>query len=211
MNEARALAKDFISIGKRLGITIEALITNGEDPIGNGIGPSLECRDVLSVLEGDGPHDLRDKSCQLAGTLLELAGKAKKGTGYAIAAALIENGKALKKFKEIVEWQGGDTKKLNSHSIPIANYHHRILAPRSGRVSHLDNKLLARVARACGAPADVGSGVYLHMEKGDLVKQGDPLMDLYAESEGKLEMAIKVFETYDAVELEKVVLDSLRE
>ena len=211
MSEARSLAKDFISIGKRLGITIEALITNGEDPIGCGIGPALECRDVLAVLEGEGPHDLRDKSCQLAGTLLELSGKAKKGTGYAIANSLLDNGKALAKFKQIVEWQGGETKKLNSHSVPIGDYHHRIIAERSGRISHLDNKLLAKVARACGAPADRGAGVYLHMMKGDLIKAGDPLMDLYAQSEGKLDLAIKVFETYDAVEMEKVVLDSLRE
>ncbi len=211
MGEARALAKDFISIGKRLGITIEALITNGEDPIGNGIGPALECRDALACLEGEGPRDLRDKSCQLAGTLLELSGKAKKGTGYAVSAALLDNGKALAKFKQIVEWQGGETKKLNSHSVPIGSCHHRIVATRAGRVSHLDNKLLARIARACGAPADKGAGVFLHMEKGDLIKIGDPLMDLYAESEGKLEVALKVFETYDAVEMEKVVLDSLRE
>ncbi|VVB56628.1 AMP phosphorylase [uncultured archaeon] len=211
MAEARALAKDFISIGKRLGITIEALITNGEDPIGNGIGPALECRDALACLEGNGPRDLRDKSCQLSGTLLELSGKAKKGTGYSIAASLLDNGKALAKFKQIVEWQGGEVKKLNSHSVPIGSYHHRITATRSGRVSHLDNKLLARVARACGAPADKGAGVYLHMEKGDLIKAGDPLMDLYAESEGKLDMALRVFEKMEAVEMEKVVLDSLRE
>ncbi len=211
MTEARSMARDFISLGKRLGITIESLITNGEDPIGNGIGPSLECRDVLAVLEGSGPHDLRDKSCQLAGTLLELSGKAKKGAGYAIAASMLDNGKALAKFKQIVEWQGGDARKLNSHSVPIGSCHHRIIATRSGRVSHLDNKLLSRIARACGAPLDRGAGVYLHMEKGDMVKAGAPLMDLYAESEGKLEVALKVFNTYEAVEMEKVVLDSLRE
>jgi AMP phosphorylase len=211
MQEARALARDFISLGKRLGITIEALITNGEDPIGNGIGPALECRDVLAVLEGKGPHDLKDKSCQLAGTLLELCGKVKKGEGYAIAASMLQSGKALAKFKQIVEWQGGSSKGLSSQEIPIGRYHHRITANRPGRISHLDNKLLSRIARACGAPSDKGAGVYLHVEKGDMVKVGSPIMDLYAESEAKLDVAIKVLEAYEAVEMEKVVLDSLRE
>lgn len=211
VNEARALARDFITIGRRLDIKIEAIITNGEEPVGRGIGPALECRDVLSVLEGDGPIDLREKSCQMAGTLLELANKAKKGDGYEIAAKLINNGKALAKFKQIVEWQGGETKKLNSQSVPIGSYHYRLSAERPGRVSHLDNKLLSRIARAAGAPTDRGAGIYLHTHHGDMVKPGDPLLDIYAESEGRLSTAIKMLQGYDAVELEKIVIDSMRE
>ncbi|MDE1797970.1 MAG: AMP phosphorylase [Candidatus Micrarchaeota archaeon] len=211
VKEARSLAKDFISIGKRLGITVECIVTNGEDPVGHGIGPALECRDVLSVLEGDGPMDLRDKSCQMAGTLLELSGKAKKGTGYDIAQKLITNGKALAKFKQIVEWQGGETKKLNSQSIPIGDCHHRVLAQASGRISHLDNKLLSRIARAAGAPLDKGAGLFLYCQKGDVLKAGQPIMDIYADSDAKLDMALKVLENYEAVELEKMVLDQLRE
>ncbi|MFH1095562.1 MAG: AMP phosphorylase [Candidatus Micrarchaeota archaeon] len=208
---ARELARSFISIGKRLGIKIEALITNGEDPIGKGIGPALECRDVLGVLEGNGPADLRDKSVMMAGTLLELAGKAKKGQGALIAARLIDNGKALAKFKQIVEWQGGETRNLNSHSIPIGSHHYRVIAERSGRISHLDNKMLSRVARAAGAPAIKGAGIYLHCEKGDLIKAGNPIMDIYSESETKLDMAIEVLKGYEPVEMEKVLLDSLKE
>lgn len=211
VNEARALAKDFIVIGKRLGIKIEAIITNGEEPVGRGIGPALECRDVLSVLEGDGPMDLREKSCQMAGTLMELSGKAKKGAGYAVAQKLIENGKALSKFKQMVEWQGGDARKLGSHTVPIGSCHHRIQARRRGRISHLDNKLLSRIARAAGAPTDKGAGVYLHCHHGDLVKPGDALMDIYAESEAKLDLALRLLEGYEPVELEKIVIDSMRE
>ncbi len=211
VHEARNLAKDFISIGRRLGITVECMVTNGEDPVGHGIGPALECRDVLSVLEGDGPLDLREKSCQMAGTLLELAGKAKKGTGYDISQKLITSGKALAKFKQIVEWQGGEVKKLNSQNIPIGNYHHRVLADRPGRISHLDNKMLSRVARAAGAPLDRGAGIFLYCQKGDVLKAGQPIMEIYAESEGKLDMALKVLSTYEAVELEKMVLDQLKE
>ncbi|MFH1307197.1 MAG: AMP phosphorylase [Candidatus Micrarchaeota archaeon] len=208
--QARQFASDFINIGKRLGIKIESLITNGEDPIGKGIGPALECRDVLQVLEGSGPHDLREKSCLLTGKLFELCGKAKKGRGAEMASNIIDNGKALKKFKQIVEWQGGNARKLTSDSIPLGKYTHKIKASRSGRISHVDNKLLARVARATGAPADKYAGIYLHCEKGDMVKKGDTLMDLYSNSEHKLSIAIKVLQGFEPIEMEKVVLDSLR-
>lgn len=210
IKEAKALASDFITIGKRLGITIESLITNGEDPIGNGVGPSLECKDVLSVLEGKGPYDLREKSIMMSGKLLELAGKAKKGTGILVATRLVESGKALKKFKEIVEWQGGNAKKLTSDSIPYAKYKHTIKADKDGRVFHVNNKMLSRVARAAGAPADKLAGVYLYVEKGDRIKKGDPIMDIYSNSESKLSVAIKVLKGYGPVELEKVLLDTLR-
>ncbi len=210
VSQARSLASDFINIGKRLGITIESLITNGEDPIGNGVGPSLECKDVMCVLEGKGPHDLREKSILMSAKLLELCGKAKRGCGVEMATRIIDSGKALKKFKEIVEWQGGDEKKLSSDSIPIANYSHRIRAEKNGRVSHLDNKMLSRIARTAGAPADKLAGIYLHCEKGDMVKKGDPIMDIYASSEHKLSVALKVLKGYEPVELEKVLLDTLR-
>ena len=209
ITQARALASDFINIGKRLGITIESLITNGEDPIGNGVGPALECKDVLAVLEGKGPHDLREKSILMSAKLLELCKKAKKGQGLSMATHILESGKALKKFKEIVEWQGGDSKKLSSNSIPDANYTYRISAPKDGRVFHVDNKMLSRIARAAGAPADKFAGVLLHCEKGDMIKKGQPIMDIHSNSEHKLSVAIKVLKGYEPIELEKVLLDTL--
>lgn len=209
VKEARALASDFINIGKRLGIKVESLITNGEDPIGNGVGPSLECRDVLQVLEGKGPADLREKSILMAGKLLELSGKARTGSGAVAAARLIESGKALKKFKEIVEWQGGDVRKLASDSIPFASHKHTIIAEKSGRVSHVDNKMLSRVARAAGAPSDKLAGVFLYCEKGDMIQKGEPIMDIYSNSDSKISVAIKVLKGYEPVELEKVLLDTM--
>ncbi len=211
--EAQALARDFIGIGKRLGIEIEAMITDGSEPIGRGIGPALECRDVLRALENkDHPHDLKEKSCQMAGVLLELCGKAQKGRGYGIAMQLIENGKALAKFKEIVEWQGGNVKKLTSDSMDgrIGSRHHTVKASAGGKISHIDNKLMSKIARAAGAPADKGAGIFLRVHRGDVVKAGDSLFDIFSESESKLDFAIKALEGWEAVELEKVVLDRVR-
>jgi len=205
---AQALGKDFIGIGKELGMKIEVLITDGSDPIGNGVGPGLECRDVFSVLEGKGPEDLRDKSCQLAGTALELCGKVEKGKGYKVAQELLKNGKALAKMREMIDAQGGNGK-VKVDDLPLGKYNYKVLAPKSGRVSHVDNKAISRVAKAAGAPTDKGAGLFLFCEQGDKVERGEPLFEIYAESEAKLDFAIKALEVWEAVELQKVILGSM--
>jgi len=206
--EANALARDFITIGKRLGMKIEVLITDGSEPVGKGIGPALECVGVLSVLNNGGPTDLRDKSCQLAGSLLELSGKVKKGRGTDIASQLITSGKALSKFREIVELQGGK-RNIKIADIPTANYKYEVHAEKDGRVSHIDNKMVSKIARAAGAPNDKAAGVLLLCERGDKVKKGDVLFEIQSTSETKLDFAIKALEGWEAVELAKVVLTSI--
>lgn len=206
---ANTLARDFLNIGKRLGMRVEVLITDGGDPIGNGIGPALECKDVLSVLNSQGPEDLRDKSCQLAGALFELSGKVKKGRGYAAAEQMISSGKALSKFQEIVELQGGKPH-LKMGDIPDAAYKYEFKASQDGRVSYVDNHLITKVARAAGAPNDKEAGILLHCEKGDKVKRGETLFEIHSGSETKLDFAIKALEGWDPIELQKVVFSSMR-
>jgi len=206
---ANALAKDFITIGKRLGMKMEVLITDGGDPIGNGIGPSLECIDVLSVLNNGGPEDLRDKSCQLAGSLFELSGKVKKGRGYAAAEQMLTSGKALSKFQEIVELQGGKSH-LKMNDIPDAAYKYEFKAEHDGRVSYVDNHLITKVARAAGAPNDKEAGILLHCERGDKVKRGEVLFEIHSKSETKLDFAIKALEGWEPIELQRVVFSSMR-
>jgi AMP phosphorylase len=208
-HEANRLAHDFINIGKQLGITIEVLTTDGSDPIGNGIGPALECRDVLSVLAGGGPADLRDKSCQLAGILMELCGRCKKGDGQALAADILTSGKAMAKMRQIIELQGGNPN-VTPESISIGGHKHRVIAEKTGRVSFVDNKMLSKIARAAGAPVDKGAGIYLHCEQGDKVKEGDVLFEIFAESESKLDFAIKALEGWNPIELQKFVLSTMK-
>jgi len=206
---ADELAKDFINIGKRLGMKTEVLITDGGDPIGNGIGPALECRDVLSVLSGSGPEDLRDKSCQLAGTLLELSGKVKKGRGYDNALQLLSSGKALSKFQEIVELQGGK-RKIGIGDVPEARHKYEYHAKTDGRVFYIDNHLITKVARAAGAPNDKEAGVLLHCERGDKVKKGDVLFEIHSNSETKLDFAVRALEGWEPMELQKIVFSSVK-
>ncbi len=206
--EAATLGSDFISIGKRLGMKIEVLITDGAEPVGVGIGPALECRDVLGVLGGKGPSDLRSKSCELAGALLELSGKVKKGRGVEVAEGIISSGKALSKFQEIVELQGGK-KKISLQDIPQAKHKYEVRAEAAGRVFHIDNRMVSKIARAAGAPNDKVAGILLACERGDKVKKGDVLFEIHSDSETKLDFAIKALEGWSPIELEKSILSSI--
>ena len=209
MPKAETLGGDFIRIGKRLGMKMESLITDGAEPVGNGIGCGLECIDVMHVLQGKGPDDLKNKSTLIAGRLLELVGKVPEGQGRDLAELMLNNGKAWSKMQEIIELQGGNPR-VKIDDIPVGQYKHAITAERSGKISHIDNKGINRIARAAGAPRDKGAGVYLHRLKGDKVKHGDVLFDIYAESETKLDFAIKAVEVWQPVELEKFLLGTMR-
>ncbi|MBI5222899.1 AMP phosphorylase [Candidatus Micrarchaeota archaeon] len=203
------LAKHFLRVGEKLGLKIEVIITDGAEPVGNGIGPGLECLDVLDVLGGDGPDDLRHKSSLMAGKILEMCGKVPVGKGYKVAEDLITNGKALSKFREIIELQGGN-KNFKRTDIPIGKYTHTIIADVSGSIFHIDNKTMAKIARIAGSPKDKGAGVLLHRIRGDRVERGDKLFTIYAESEAKLDFAIKALADLEPIEMRKMLLGSIR-
>ncbi len=204
------LAKHFIRVGEKLGMNIEAIITDGSEPIGNGIGPSLECIDVLEVLSGKGPDDLRHKSILMSGKLLELCKKCRKGEGYSIAQKLLDSGKALKKFREIVELQGGNGR-IRTGDIQPGEYSETIKSKVDGHIYHIDNKAMSKIARIAGAPRDKGAGVLLHRNRGNRVVRGDPLFTIYAESEGKLDFAIKALQGLEPIEMRKILLGSVRD
>ncbi|PIN79630.1 thymidine phosphorylase, partial [Candidatus Woesearchaeota archaeon CG10_big_fil_rev_8_21_14_0_10_34_8] len=100
MKQANGLKNKFEQLGKKLNMKIKVIITDGSQPIGNGIGPSLEARDVLWTLKNSsrGSTLLRDKSLLMAGGLLELTCKAKKGKGVSMARSILESGKAYEKL-----------------------------------------------------------------------------------------------------------------
>jgi AMP phosphorylase len=208
--KAQLLAKHFIKIGNDLGMKIEALMTDGAEPIGNGIGTGLECVDVLQVLEGKGPEDLKHKSCMLAGKLLELSGKVGKGQGYNIAVRTIESGKALQKMKEIIDLQGGNPK-VKSSDMPVGQYTYDVCSDTGGQIFHIDNKAMSKIARMAGAPFDQGAGVFVHKARGANVGKGDKLFTIHAESEAKLEFAIKAQQDLEAIEMRKMLLGELQE
>lgn len=182
---ADQLSAQLAAVGRRFGLTVSPMITDGSQPVGRGIGPALEARDVLSVLrnEPSAPSDLRTRALMLAGALLELGGAAVAGTGAAQALALLEQGQALKKFLAICAAQGGFREPARA---PLKQ---DFVAPRAGRVASIDNRTLARVAKLAGAPQAKLAGLELHVKLDSEVQRGEPLFSLYGESSGELTYA----------------------
>jgi len=177
-NRAQALRKLFEYVGDQLGLHLEVVLTDGRQPVGRGIGPVLEARDIMQVLENDpaAPVDLREKALQLAGRILEFDPDVRGGQGYAIARDILDSGRALAKMQAIIDAQG-----KNPAPPAIGHLHHEVQASRSGRVTAINNLQLAHIARLAGAPMDKGAGVDLHKKLGDPVSTGEPLYSIYAE------------------------------
>ena len=210
MSKANALAKEFINISSKLGMKTEVFITSGRDPVGEGIGPALECRDVLNTLQGRGPSDLTEKSCKLAGTVLEICGKVEPGRGYEVAFELLKNGKAHEKMMQIIEAQGGNPK-IQPDDIPVGHYKYEVRAESDARIHLVDNRSVNKIARIAGAPKSKGAGMLLHVESGDRVKQGQLLFEIISESETKLTHAIEALHHLPPIEFQKVILGKMGE
>ncbi len=185
---ATRLKSLFSTLGSRLGMQVKVMLSDGTEPIGNGIGPSLEATDCLRILEGEEqPSDLRGKSVVMAGKALEFAGKAKTGKGRSMAERLLQSGEAWQSMQRIIHAQGG--KRTTHTRIGLAHFSGEVVSPSSGAVKHIENSVIAKLARLAGAPVDKTAGVLLHAHKGNLVGRGDTLLTVFSESQEKLEFA----------------------
>jgi AMP phosphorylase len=209
VQDGRKLAREFIELGERLGMRVECALSYGESLVGHTIGPNLEVREALSVLEGaTTPSSLIQKSLSLAGIALEMAGKAAQGQGYQMAADILRSGKALEKMRQIIEIQGGDPA-VKAENIVPGEYQFVVRAPQDGYVIELNNSALVTLARLAGSPYDHGAGLEIHAKKGTRVKKGDPIFTIYAEREWRLERAIEVGRTLMPVVVEGMVLERI--
>jgi len=172
-------------VGAAVGLVVRPILTDGTQPIGRGIGPALEARDVVAVTRGDrgAPDDLRARAVQLAAEVLELAGTCPVGRGAETARAILDDGRAWRKLQAICEAQGG------MRTPPASSQRVEITAPAAGRVRRIDSRRLARAAKLVGAPADPAAGIDLHVRLGDAVAARQPLFTLHAESPGELAYA----------------------
>lgn len=183
---AQVLGERLQAVGAAIGLDIAIVLTDGSQPVGHGVGPALEARDVLAVLRraSDAPRDLRERALGLAGRLMELGGAALPGEGIARATSLLDGGEALRRFEAICEAQGG-----MREPVPGA-LTCDMPARESGRVASIDNRRLARVAKLAGAPRAPGAGLMVHARLGEHVVRHEPLCTLYAESPGELAYAL---------------------
>lgn len=187
--EAVRLRKLFEHVAAELGIVVDVVLTDGSQPIGRGIGPVLEARDVMAVLRGDpdAPADLRERALLLAGRVLDFDPELPGGKGEQRATELLDSGAALAAMERLIAAQGAKT----DHPA-IGALSHEVLAPRDGRITAIDCHMIARIARLAGAPMEKGAGIDLLHKAGDKVQRGEPLYRIHATSQTGLGFACEL-------------------
>jgi thymidine phosphorylase len=192
---AERLGQLLTRTGEALGLQVQIILSDGSQPVGCGVGPALEARDVLAVLQGKAgaPADLRQRALTVAAALLEMGGVCGHGEGQALAAQTLDSGHAWQKFVAICEAQGG------MKTPPVAVHQFPILAPRAGIVALFNNRVISRLAGLAGAPSAPAAGLDLHVRLGDRVEKGQPLMTLHAEAAGELEYALDFYRAHPEV------------
>ncbi len=189
--EAVRLRKLFEFVGDRIGIVLDVILTDGRQPVGRGVGPVLEARDVMAVLRNDpdAPDDLRARGLLLAGRLLEFDPQLRGGAGRARAEELLESGAALAAMERIIDAQG----RASTPACP-GDLTADVKARHAGVVNTMDCHRLGRIARLAGAPMDKGAGLDLLKKIGDEVGKGETLYRIHSCFQSDFDFAVKMAE-----------------
>ncbi len=198
IKDAKELGDKFKMLAKEFKIKVKPVYTLGDQPIGNGMGPVLEMIDIINVLRGDGPEDLKEKAIYLARELMDLCGIKDSESK---ARGILESGEAYKKFKEIINAQNGKNdfdKRVKR--LKLAKYSKTFIAQSDRRIKQIDNSRINTLCRVLGAPETKTAGVFLHKKVGRVYK-GEKIITLYSESEDKLREALKYFYEFEPIVL----------
>ncbi|TIX50718.1 thymidine phosphorylase family protein [Alteraurantiacibacter aquimixticola] len=177
--DAVRLRKLFEYVARHMGLVTKIVFTDGSQPVGRGVGPVLEARDVMAVLrnEPDAPEDLRDHAVALAGHMLDFDPALEGGKGYSRALELLASGEALAAMERLIDAQGRNPAKPE-----LGRLRREVEATKAGTVTSIDCERIARIARHAGAPMDQGAGIDLLHKVGSTVREGDALYRIYANS-----------------------------
>lgn len=203
--DAEKVAQKFKILGAKFGIKVVADVNETLEPAGRGIGPALEARDVLYVLEQkkERSMDLEAKALRLAGKLLDICFKDAKiqKNGEDEARKLLTEGKALRKFREIVKEQGGHGSVSSDH-LKFPSVKMEIAALHSGRIKEINNYNLNTLAKILGAPHDTFAGIYLLKKLDERVAKHEPLLLFYSKDKYRLKEAVDTYENFSVYTLE---------
>jgi len=192
--DAAFLAELMVETGERMGKRVVALITDMDQPLGNMIGNALEVVEAIEVLRGQGPEDLRELCLELTGWMLYLGGVSKTvKAGKQQSAKLISSGKALGKFRQMIELQGGDPRVIDDPKrLPQARHTMQVESKTAGYLAAMQCEQIGTACVLLGGgrerkedSVDPAVGIVLHKKVGDRVSAGEPLATIYYNAEAR--------------------------
>ena len=200
LTDAKKLGKKFERAGKFFKLKLKVIYTDGREPIGNGIGPSLELFDVLKVLKNsyDAPKDLKEKALILSSELIKLC---RIKNSKQKAKEILSSGKAYEKFKEIINAQNNKNdfdKRIEN--LKLGKFKEIIKAKKSGKITSIDNNKINSLCRVLGTPETISAGVYPHHHVGK-IKKREPILTLYSESRSKLKDGLRFIKEFKPIEI----------
>lgn len=196
LDDAIKLAKEMVEVGNLYGRRTIAVVTNMDEPLGRAVGNALEVKEAIDTLKGNGPEDLYELVLVLGSKLLVLAGKVdNEEDGRKMLVDVIDSGKALEKFKELVKYQGGDVSYVeNPELLPKAKYIVEVKSASAGYVKAINAEEVGKCALALGAgretkesQIDLAAGIVLNMKVDDKVEVGETLAYVHGNDLSKVE------------------------
>ena len=198
LESAESLAEIMVSMGRRVGRKVTAVISGMDQPLGMYIGNSLEVMEAIEVLKGNVEGDLLEVSLTLGANMLLLAGRVKtEEEGKELLLEQIRNGKGLEKFREMLVQQGGDVNIIENYNLlPLSPVKMEVKADCSGYITRMDTAMIGRASQETGAgrmfkgqPLDFGAGIIMKKRTGDVIATGETLAIIYSESMEKCDSA----------------------
>lgn len=201
LHDARELAQIMVDIGKGAGRDVIAILSDMNQPLGQAVGNAVEVKEAIETLKGNGPRDLWEHCLTIAQYMLQLAGQGQRWVDEQETRAYLtdqlQSGKALDKFKQLIESQGGDGSSIDDTSkLPLATIIEEVTAQQSGYIAQMGANFIAQAALELGAGRakkedviDLAVGVIAHKNVGDTIKQGERLFTIHANDQTKLEAA----------------------
>lgn len=203
VDDAEQLAHAMVKIGNQVGRQTMTIISDMSQPLGRAIGNALELQEAIDTLKGEGPEDLTELVLTLGSQMVVLAQKAKDlDEARGMLQEVIDNGKALEKFKTFLSNQGGDASVVDEPSkLPTAQYQFELPAKRSGVVSEMIANEIGIASMMLGAGRqtkedviDLAVGLVLNKKVGDRVEEGESLLTIYANSEDVEQVKQKLYD-----------------
>ena len=207
LEDSRALAKEMVSIGTMAGKKTVAVITDMDQPLGRAVGNSLEVREAIDTLRGEGPADFKEVVFALGSQMLMLAGRASdEKEARALMEGVIQDGSALDKFAQFVRAQGGDAAPVYDTSLlPVAGKTLEVTAKESGYVHRILAEDIGIACMTLGggretkeSAIDLSVGIILEKKNGNAVSAGEVLATIYGNDDAKMQAAYeKIAHAYE--------------